>query len=284
MGFPDLSSIATGAASVINSSRGKTSPSASMRFPSGEIAYGMYFAFKEMQYDLMPGSKAKFTQSISAPQVFLPLPVSGIIESMNINYGANEAGVLGHAAGAGSEMGDAAMASFQGTEASPAQVGAALGRTFGSVGVAARSAIGATSIGAIVDMKTGNVVNPYALTLFQSVAPRAHSFTWKLIPRSQQESESIQKIIKHFQTYSLPTLQAGGTFLGLPQECELAFFGTDKLFKFAKSVVTSVTVNHAPFGVPVFFARDGSPTAIELTLTFQEVESLTRESYLGETA
>lgn len=281
MPFPDISSVVTAVAGEIGASRSKTSPSAGLRFPSGDVYYGMYFSFKEMKYDLENDYKANFTQSISAPQIFLPMPVSGIIESLNMNYGAQEAGVLGQAVGAGEQIGGAAMSAYDGA-GSGYQQAAAAARVAGTVGVAAHGVAAAVGIGAILDMQSEMVVNPYALTLFQSVAPRVHSFTWKLIPRSEQESKAIREIILEFQKHSLPTLKNSGTFLGLPDECELAFFGTQQLYKFARSVVTSVTVNHTPYGAPVFFGRDGSPVATELTLTFQEVQSLTRESYSGE--
>ena len=44
-----------------------------------------------------------------------------------------------------------------------------------------------------------------------------------------------------------------------------------KLFTIGKSVITNMTVNYDPQSV-VSFHPDGSPVAIDMTLTFQEIE------------
>jgi hypothetical protein len=65
----------------------------------------------------------------------------------------------------------------------------------------------------------------------------------------------------------------------MPEEVELCFFGTQFLYKFARCVITGVSVNHAALGMASFFAQDGAPTAVELTIQLEEIETLTKQAY-----
>ena len=148
----------------------------------------------------------------------------------------------------------------------------------GSAALALRKLANEAGVGAVIDIKTGSVVNPYSLSLFQSVTPRAHELAFRLIPRSQADSAMMRKIVQQFQYHSLPS-RKHRMFLTMPDEVEISFFGTDKLLKFAPCVINNVGVNYAPFGTPSFFGADNAPTGIELTLNLHEIEALTRESY-----
>lgn len=69
-------------------------------------------------------------------------------------------------------------------------------------------------------------------------------------------------------------------FLKMPEELEVCFYGSKFLYKFARCVIQSVQVNYTPFGPASFFAgSEGAPTGVELTLSLQEIEQLTKESY-----
>jgi hypothetical protein len=274
-----------GAAKVIGASRAKTSPQTSkMQFPTGEkMIYGMVFKFSKISYDLEPGSKAKFSNLTNDSHIFLPLPVGGIVENLGINYQQQDIGAVSQLMEAGAQGAQMLVDNVTGNPAPGQNVQSIINQAETVTGAAALALRklaneAVPGAGALIDIKTGSVVNPYSLSLFQSVAPRAHQLVFRLVPRSQSDSAMIRKIVQQFQYHSLPS-RKGKFFLTMPDELEISFFGTDKLFKFAPCVINNVTVNYTPFGTPSFFGADNAPTGVELTLNLQEIEALTRESY-----
>ena len=279
---------AIGAAKKIGQSRSRTAPQQSkMQFPTGEkLIYGMVFKFNKISYDLEPGSKAKFSNLTTDSHIFLPLPVSGIVENLGINYQQQEVGAVMQLMNAGAEGAKMVKDNLTGEATNAGNVQSIMNQAetvTGAAALALRKLANETipGAGAMIDIKTGSVVNPYSISLFQSVAPRAHQLVFRLVPRSQADSQVIRQIVQQFQYHSLPS-RKDKFFLTMPDELEISFFGTDKLFKFAPCVINNVGVNYAPFGVASFFGEDNSPTGVELTLNLQEIESLTRESYEAE--
>ena len=283
MAIPDNNKLIGAAKKKIASSRSKTSPQTSkMQFPTGEkMIYGMVFKFNKISYDMQPGSKAKFSNLTNDAHIFLPLPVSGIVENLGINYQQQDIGAVSQLMEAGAEGAKFFMDNINGEVLPGQNVKSIMNQAdivAGSAALALRKLANEAGVGAVIDIKTGSVVNPYSLSLFQSVTPRAHELAFRLIPRSPADSAMMRKIVQQFQYHSLPS-RKHRMFLTMPDEVEISFFGTDKLFKFAPCVINNVSVNYAPFGTPSFFGADNAPTGIELTLNLQEIEALTRESY-----
>lgn len=288
MGILDNTNKLIGAAKTIAASRAKTSPQTSkMQFPTGEkMIYGMVFKFSKISYDLQPGSKAKFSNLTNDSHIFLPLPVGGIVENLGINYQQQEIGAVTQLMEAGAQGAQMVVDNVTGNPAPGQNVQSIINQAETVTGAAALALRKLANevvpgAGALIDIKTGSVVNPYSLSLFQSVTPRAHQLVFRLVPRSQADSAMIRKIVQQFQYHSLPS-RKGKFFLTMPDEVEISFFGTDKLFKFAPCVINNVGVNYTPFGTPSFFGADNAPTGVELTLNLQEIEALTRESYEAE--
>lgn len=288
MGILDNTNKLIGAAKTIAASRAKTSPQTSkMQFPTGEkMIYGMVFKFSKISYDLQPGSKAKFSNLTNDSHIFLPLPVGGIVENLGINYQQQEIGAVTQLMEAGAQGAQMVVDNVTGNPAPGQNVQSIINQAETVTGAAALALRKLANevvpgAGALIDIKTGSVVNPYSLSLFQSVTPRAHQLVFRLVPRSQADSAMIRKIVQQFQYHSLPS-RKGKFFLTMPDELEISFFGTDKLFKFAPCVINNVGVNYTPFGTPSFFGADNAPTGVELTLNLQEIEALTRESYEAE--
>jgi len=278
-------------AAVVQDKKEQVAAPKKLQFPSSDIdnmRYGMQFKFVKQSYEKY-GDKAKFTSDIAGAHIFLPLPTS-IMEALNVNYNISELGAAGTLFEAGNNTMDALVSGkFDG--ASPdqrsAMVESAVKQVMNVSGYVVRRLISGMSqeTGQAVDLKYGQVTNPYTVAVFQSTTPRNHSLTFRLIPRTPQDSKDIQAIINAFKYHSMPSRQAGGDgtagiFLRMPEEVEVCFYGTKFLYKFARCVIQSVSVNHTPFGTPSFFAgSDGAPTGVELTLALQEIEQLTKESY-----
>jgi hypothetical protein len=72
---------------------------------------------------------------------------------------------------------------------------------------------------------------------------------------------------------------AGGAFFEYPEEFDIEF--SEKLapylFAIRRCVLRSMSVNYNGVNTPVFFEQTGAPVSIEIQLTFQETELLTKE-------
>jgi hypothetical protein len=127
----------------------------------------------------------------------------------------------------------------------------------------------------------GITANPYQVVLFKSPDFRTHSFAWKFIPNSLQESEILRNLIEVFKYHSLPGISsAGAVFFSYPEILEINFRPSDQyLYKFKPCVVKSVTTNFAP-NSPSFVKSSGAPTAIEFKIELQEIEIMTKADFL----
>jgi hypothetical protein len=275
--------------SVIARSKESTASKGKLQFPPsdiGNVKYGMQFKFIKREYANY-GTKSKFTAEMTGAHVFLPMPTN-VMETLNVNYNTSQLGAAGTLFEAGSNLIDGLLGS-DGTTRNPssAAVESAVKDVMNVSGYVARRLIGSISpeSGQAIDLRYGNVVNPYTVAVFESTTPRNHTLTFKLIPRTKEDSETIRAIVDTFKYHSMPSRaggseSTGGIFLKMPEELEVCFYGSEFLYKFARCVIQSVQVNYTPFGPPSFFAGSiGAPTGVELTLALQEIEQLTKESY-----
>lgn len=278
-------------ASVIGAKREQTASPKKLQFPNSDIdnmRYGMQFKFVKQSYEKY-GDKAKFTNDIAGAHIFLPMPTN-VMETLNANYNLSELGAAGTLFEAGAGTMDALVSGkfSGGSEADrSSMIESAVKQSMNVSGYVVRRLISGLSqeTAQAIDLKYGQVVNPYTVAVFQSTTPRNHSLTFRLIPRTKQDSHDIKAIVDAFKYHSMPSRTAGGgsnagIFLKMPEEVEVCFYGTEFLYKFARCVIQSVQVNYTPFGTPSFMAQSGgAPTGVELTLALQEIEQLTKESY-----
>lgn len=130
---------------------------------------------------------------------------------------------------------------------------------------------------------TGQVFNRRQEQLFQSMEFRAHSFSYLFIPRTEEESNNINEIIKQFKLHMHPELNAGNgsSLLITPAEFDIEFRngGSENaaLHKIATCALMSLDVNYTAIGEFVAFKGTDNPVAISLDLTFVEMEPLHRE-------
>ena len=171
----------------------------------------------------------------------------------------------------------------------------------------ASEAIGqAGAIGARVAGLAGIARNPHKVVLFESVGFRTHQFSYIFVPQSREESVLLRDVIGMFKYFAAPSFNvaekdiftlrdvkvsvggsAGKHFFKYPEYFEMDFHHPEFLFQIGPSVLTSVEVKYSE-SVPSF-ARDQpapagipAPTQITLTLSFKEVEIVTKENILSE--
>jgi len=139
----------------------------------------------------------------------------------------------------------------------------------------------------------GRVVNPMLEMLYQSPNFRTFNFDFLFYPRDEREALETQRILERFRFHQAPEiLEDAGGFLVPPSEFDIRFYysGSENpnIPQVATCVMTQMDVNYAPNGwsayeVPDEFkpsiGRTGMPTAIQLTLTFQETSYLTKKDF-----
>lgn len=127
----------------------------------------------------------------------------------------------------------------------------------------------------LVSNFTGRVVNPYTTVGFQGVGLRQHNFAWVLAPRSEKESEALDKIFGILRKAALPK-DREGFFLEYPKVVNVKFLPNEKkLYNFKRCVINSLEIDHAGSGQPSFFNKSGFPTVYVLRLGLREIEQYT---------
>jgi hypothetical protein len=171
------------------------------------------------------------------------------------------------------------------------QLGSAL-MTVGGAGLLGKM-IGGNALGAVIGAAAGGAgtaaqglmsrlnktLNSHLAVLFDGVGFRTFQFNYRFIPRSADEAEELRGLIHQFKKAMYPSLPADNKFLfTYPDEFQISFCKAlqPTMFKFKRSVLKDMQVNYNGDGVPRFF-DDGNPVVIDISMTFQEVEIVTKE-------
>lgn len=185
-----------------------------------------------------------------------------------MNYANKELGTLAGVIGGSAYDSQGALA---GTSESAAALGAALAKLPGAFGtVDVQSALSASS-------KTS--LNPFKEVIFESVDFRSFAFKYKFLPKNQQESEAVRNIIKLFKFHMHPEMSAGKLFFIYPSEFQITYyFGNSQntyFHKFSPCALESMEVSYG--GEQFASFADGNPAEINVTLTFRELDILTKK-------
>ena len=132
-------------------------------------------------------------------------------------------------------------------------------------------------------------VNPNTRSTFTGVGVRNFSFTYEFIPTSQQEAETVQKIIRRFREELYPQAIPQEAFeagfpLGyeFPNLFEIKFMHGSKDLPIPQpllSYLRGVNVTYNPTSAS--FHRDGQPNAIQMSLNFQEFRSMNKQDVMA---
>jgi hypothetical protein len=161
-----------------------------------------------------------------------------------------------------------------GFKAGSVEAGAAIGATLAKL----PGAFGAADIASALSVSTGTALNPFRETVFESVDFRSFAFKYKFYPKNKRESDDVHKIIETFKFHMHPEMSAGKLFFIYPSEFNITYyFGNDEngyFHRFATCVLENMDVSYG--GEQFSSFRDGSPTEINMSLTFRELEILTK--------
>lgn len=136
--------------------------------------------------------------------------------------------------------------------------------------------------GAYMSARTGLAANPRKEMVFKGVDFRTFSFDYSFFPRSEQEANNIEKIIQTFKFHMHPEFKDANSFLYLyPSEFDISYYTRDgeneHIHKHTSCVLTDLSINYTPNGNFNTFSN-GMPTQINMSLTFKELSSPTKET------
>ena len=132
---------------------------------------------------------------------------------------------------------------------------------------------------------TSTATNPYMEVLFEGINPRTFAFTFKMIPRNQQEQITINNIIKQFKFHQAPEIKYEGqsNYWIFPSEFDITYLykGQENpwIHRVSTCALTDVDVEYTAEG-QYSSLRDGSPFSTTLTLSFTEMELIDKARVL----
>jgi hypothetical protein len=191
--------------------------------------------------------------------------------SYGINYQDKDLGILGGLLGSDSDLSNSAQS----------------GRLTGlsqsmSLQIAKIPSIlpGLGSLSDIIQLGAKVKTNPFREVFFEGIDYRKFNFKYKFMPKNDNESNAVYNIIEKFKEHMHPELAAGGAFFLYPSEFEIAYYHNNKentyFNKIATCALTDMSVEYG--GEQLSSFSNGSPTEINLTLSFRELELLTKET------
>ena len=225
------------------------------------------------------------TRITDAISIYLPPNVK---DTTMMDYTPSETAMLGFLAASGGAALEAIRKNDMGklVEIGLDTLGDTLWEVLRNLGMS----IGETLAGAeggyeLLNKVYGRTTNPYMEVLFKSPQLRTFTYNFTFAPRNEDERDDVQKIIHMFRFHMAPELRSGhNMFMTLPSEFDIYYMyqaedgrcsENDFYNKISTCVLTSCDVDYTPGGVKSH--ADGSPVTINMTLTFQEMDMITKQ-------
>lgn len=148
-------------------------------------------------------------------------------------------------------------------------------------GMAADKAMGTQAFQNEAEFRSKSILDPQAALLFKGVEFREFQFDFQLLARTKQESEDIRQIIKTFKWAMHPAKGSGETWQ-YPCFFEIYLLTPTRkyMFNIMNSALIRMDVDYGGSGIPSFFRENGAPVDIRMSLTFKELQVLTKEMIL----
>lgn len=202
---------------------------------------------------------------------------------MNTRYSVSydEQNTMLQSMGLGLAAGGVNLADAMGKALSTGGVGAEIMDSFG----AAKGGVSAAGLSlpgqGVVQKVTGLAPNPRKEQLFKQVDFRTFQFTYEFFPRNKPEADQVKNIIDQFKYHMHPEYKDQMNFLYVyPSEFDIFYYhGTQEnlnVNRHTSCVLTEMNINYSPQGQFSAF-DDGTPSQINVVLTFKELATLTKE-------
>jgi len=160
-----------------------------------------------------------------------------------------------------------------------------------AAGAALAAALGQGDINQIVSRAQGVVFNQNVELLFNGVTMRpAFQFSFDMVPRSQEESIMIKRIIRTFKINMTPqkgrpSESGGGLFVKAPNVFKLEYMSGGNihpfLHRFKPCALTQMSVNYNGSNQYATYP-DATPVHMNLSLQFQELSPIYKEDYVDD--
>ena len=137
-------------------------------------------------------------------------------------------------------------------------------------------------IGEFVGKVSGTAANPKKEQLFRNVDFRTFSFSYQFFPRSKEEAQKVQAIIKTFKLHMHPEFKDASNFLyTYPSEFDIYYYQNGQenmnIHRHTSCVLTDMNISYTPMGILSTF-EDGMPTQINVQLQFKELALLHKQA------
>lgn len=142
---------------------------------------------------------------------------------------------------------------------------------------------GMAGAGAAAAIARGKVRNNHMEVMFRGMAFRQFQFNFKFFPRNSGETNQIRSLIRFMKLNMHPEFENGDNkvyFLPPPVFAIRINNGSNFYGGYKESALIDMSVNYTGGGQATEFTN-GSPTEIDLSLTFKELEYNTRDDVLA---
>ena len=216
------------------------------------------------------------------PKVTLYSPISLVFNDA-VGYSPADLGIIGGAVEGGIQSGESIVGAVgQGLSRTGSTISQFLGAFTSGDYLQTGAAVAASrvpgAVGNAIRLTLRVTANPNTRAVFQNVNLRTFSFTFKLIPNSLEESQEIEKIVKHFRREIYPELTEQGLGYKFPDAFRISLHHKNKQVKMPKiNTCFLQSVNHNYNPTAGTFHKDGYPSEVDLTMNFIEMRPLSKE-------
>ena len=230
--------------------------------------------------------------------IYLPIQ-KGYGDTLSCNWGEGEINPL-------TAMAASASYSTIMTAAQTGDLGQAAGNFFSKISEGANTIMGgegneelkrmtaayfaaqAVGMQGFLSRTAGAAINNNLELLFQGPTLRSFNLQFRLTPRSQNETNSIKKIIRAFKINMVPEASQSNLFLNAPRIFDIAYLTTvgggetlhPYMNRFKRCALRDFSVNYSPDGQYMTY-KDAGMTAYELSMTFAELDPVLANDYKG---
>ena len=136
----------------------------------------------------------------------------------------------------------------------------------------------------VVEMQRGFIKAPRMELAFKGIPKRSFQYDFKMLPKSAEEAEEIQKIVKAFKLNMLPEMvQGSANRLTMPNTFDIQYMyaGAENqyLHKISTCVLETMNVTYGGDRYKTFEANANGapPVEVAISLAFKEMDLITRE-------
>ena len=131
----------------------------------------------------------------------------------------------------------------------------------------------------VIDAQRGFIVAPQMELAFKGIAKRQFQYSFVMMPKSEEEAESVQNIVKAFKVNMLPTIASGDVRRQtIPNTFNITYMydgnPNQNLHRISECVLESMNVSYGGDRYKAY--EGGRPVVTNMTLNFKELDLISR--------